>query len=133
MRQRKDEGPPQAKNFLTSFVSHKQNVNRIVSEIEIDLIFDFLCYSHKQNINGKVSEIEIGKRKPAACEIFFDFISYSHKQNIKPNGVVSETLAKWAYRSKESRPQAKHFLTSFVSHKQNVNGIVSEIEIGLQK
>ena len=85
-----------------------------MSEIEIDLIFDFLCYSDKQNINGKVSEIEIGKRKPAAGGKFFDFISYSHKQNIKPNGVVSETLAKWAYSSHESRPQAKIFLTSFL-------------------
>src|SRR3989442_16026953 len=92
LRQRKYEGSPQVKIFLTSFVSHKQNVNRIVSEIEIDLIFDFLCYSDKQNINGKVSEIEISKRKPAAGEKIFDFIYYSHKQNIKPNGVVSETL-----------------------------------------
>ena len=80
-----------------------------MSEIEIDLIFDFLYYSDKQNINRKVSEIEIGKRKPAAGENFFDFISYSHKQNIKPNVIVSETLAKWAYRRKESRSQVKKF------------------------
>src|SRR3989442_5313117 len=82
LRQRKYEGSPQAKIFLTSFVSHKQNVNRIVSEIEIDLIFDFLCYSDKQNINGKVSEIEIGSAKespPQAENFLTSFLTVTNK------------------------------------------------------
>ena len=56
-------------------MNSERNRKRPIGVKKVKKLFDFFCYSHKQNFNRIASEIEIGvqeERKPAAGEIFFD-------------------------------------------------------------